>query len=211
MKYALFLLLLSCGAPGHEYMRGTMVAPPPAPVRPGVGAPIRGQPGEPHAYPRSPHTRVLPETPETRHGPGIWAADVTARGERDDDHPNEQPGRPQIFGIPLPIDTPEIAQASQACADDMRFAALHTKQDIEKWPRPQRACAAMRLYLLCTHDHAAQFERAGGEWTKQANRLRELGLARRDAACTGTNMFIVNERFADDVFNTYLRQTGRGR
>lgn len=76
MKYALVLLLLSCGAPGHEYMRGTMVAPPPAPARPGVGAPIRGQPGEPRVYPRSPHTRVLPQTPETRHGPGIWAADV---------------------------------------------------------------------------------------------------------------------------------------
>lgn len=73
MRYVLLLLLASCTSGPSEFHRGTMVAPPPAPARPGVGAPIRGQPGEPHAYPRSPYTRVLPETPDSLREDGLWS------------------------------------------------------------------------------------------------------------------------------------------
>jgi hypothetical protein len=70
----LFLLLVSgCASPGHELQRGSAVAPPPPPVRPGHGAPVVGQPGQQApAFPRSPHRRVLPPSRE----PGLWAGDA---------------------------------------------------------------------------------------------------------------------------------------
>lgn len=72
-------LLLSCATSPEgpaTYERGTFVRPPPAPARAGVGAPMVGQPGaQSREYPRSPYTRVLPQTPETRKGPGLWSAE----------------------------------------------------------------------------------------------------------------------------------------
>ncbi len=49
-------------------------APVRPPAVPGTGLPTHGQPGQvrPQPLPRSPHTRVLPPTPE----PGLWAGDT---------------------------------------------------------------------------------------------------------------------------------------
>lgn len=142
MKYALFLLLLSCGAPGHEYMRGTMVAPPPAPARPGVGAPIRGQPGEPHAYPRSPYTRALPQTPETMRQPGIWAATPSAP-------------LPSVLGVMLPLPRTKApdkdVEAVSKCAAVVNGSIdmAEKRAAMRHIPDARRECIVAQLYLRC--------------------------------------------------------------
>jgi len=96
MPLLLLLLLLGagCAAPGHELHRGTPTAPPPAPHRPGVGAPVVGQPGShTEALPRSPHQRVLPPSVE----PGLWAGDEPRASRK------HESGKPELFGVLLPV------------------------------------------------------------------------------------------------------------
>lgn len=96
MPLLLLLLLLGagCAAPGHELHRGTPTAPPPASHRPGVGAPVVGQPGShTEALPRSPHQRVLPPSVE----PGLWAGDEPRASSK------REPGKPELFGVLLPM------------------------------------------------------------------------------------------------------------
>jgi hypothetical protein len=77
LAVALMCCAFACAAPETpRTLRRGATAPAPAPVRPGVGAPVVGQPG--YVGPleelsKSPHGRVLPETPRTRREPGIWA------------------------------------------------------------------------------------------------------------------------------------------
>lgn len=75
-----FLLLLACASSPDTYQRGAYRPVSPNPTfNPSQDAPHRtGQPG--HVRPRpvvplSPHTRVLPQTPETRQHPGLWSGD----------------------------------------------------------------------------------------------------------------------------------------
>ena len=73
LLYGLLALLAACASSPTPYERGTLTRPPPPPTRPGVGAPIVGQPGSfTQPPPRSPNTRVLPPSNE----PGLWSADT---------------------------------------------------------------------------------------------------------------------------------------
>lgn len=94
MPLLLFLVLAAgCAGPGQELHRGTNVAPPPAPHRPGVGAPVVGQPGShSEALPRSPHQRLLPPSVE----PGLWAGDQPRASRK------QEPVPPELFGVLLP-------------------------------------------------------------------------------------------------------------
>jgi hypothetical protein len=129
------LLLLSavvaitaCTSPeSSEFHKGTLTRPPPAPAaRPGVGAPMYGQPG-PQMHPRSPHGRVLPETPETRKGPGIWAAHP----------PDDAPTITFNWDVPVPEDDDEAAEQLRKCAKTMEGASARTlqKHDVERLDR----------------------------------------------------------------------------
>jgi hypothetical protein len=77
--FAITVLLIACagGAP-TQYAQGVPVAPSAPPFNPVTRSPVTvGQPGyagSAEGLPRS-HGRVLPETPETRKEPGIWASD----------------------------------------------------------------------------------------------------------------------------------------
>lgn len=75
----LLLFLSACGAPSHTYRQGIPVAPSAPAFNPAWDAPVTtGQPGyvgPAENLPRSPHGRVLPETPDTRREPGLWAGD----------------------------------------------------------------------------------------------------------------------------------------
>lgn len=165
MRYLTLILvaLASCAAPQHtssEYQRGTYAPVRPAPARPGVGAPVVGQPGYVgplEGLPRSPHGRVLPETPETRREPGIWSAeppDATLTLERD--------RVPAILGvsIPLPSTNSDVDfLLARGCADTMSIAAKKILKSFDAIPElksvfnlPVKRCAAARLYRECVGD-----------------------------------------------------------
>ena len=83
MKWIPLLFLAACATPPpSQYERGAYRPPARAPVRapttnPTTDAPRFAPPGHmpmPGAYPRSPHTRLLPPTKN----PGLWAGDTKA-------------------------------------------------------------------------------------------------------------------------------------
>jgi len=137
------LLLMACAGPA-EYHRGTMPAPPPAPLRPGVGAPVMGQPGsyrEP--LPRSPNSRVLPPSNE----PGLWSADSPRAS-------NSETAAPILYGIELPVPEeagPEARFHAEMCArsiDDATRASGKARL-VEGLSRQQKACLALQLQDVC--------------------------------------------------------------
>lgn len=77
------VLFAACAALRGEYRQGAPMPPRPPAFNPGQDAPyVIGQPGyvgAPESLPRSPYTRVLPQTPKTRREAGVWAVDS---GER---------------------------------------------------------------------------------------------------------------------------------
>jgi hypothetical protein len=139
------LLLMACSGPA-EYRRGTMPAPPPAPLRPGVGAPTMGQPGSlTQPPPRSPNKRVLPPSNE----PGLYSADRPRASNS-----AETEAAPILYGIELPV--PEKAGAvarfhAAMCARSLEDAtrAAGKARLVEGLSRQQKACLALQLQDLC--------------------------------------------------------------
>jgi hypothetical protein len=107
---------------------------PRPPFSPTLDAPITvGQPGHVGPMvlpPKSPHKRVLPETPETRKGPGIWAGD---------DAPGIRRHMFLVFDEPIPFALSADLDAVPAydCAEVAQKAADNT-------PRLRAAIAALR-------------------------------------------------------------------
>jgi hypothetical protein len=137
-------LLTACAA-----NQSAFPAPRPPSFSPTMDAPITvGQPGHVGPMvlpPRSPHTRVLPQTPETMKAPGIWASD-------------EPLGivAPEIFGLPMPLPTsapndPRLDALARRCASSMDATA----REVGVSPIPDgvsvdvRMCLAMHLYNYC--------------------------------------------------------------
>jgi len=91
---------------------------------PDEDAPHTFQPGQPSPVQPGPRpTRVLPETPETRRGPGIWASE-------------EPPGEdvaPKILGVPIPF--PPDAKTGADKATTYLCASLMTEQATRIIPR----------------------------------------------------------------------------
>jgi hypothetical protein len=95
MHRLLPLLFLACASSTPaQYERGTYRPAPPA-FSPTQDAPHTvGQPGhlhQPQEYPRSPHARVLPSSPE----PGLWAGDIPQASK-------STAAKPSLLGVPLP-------------------------------------------------------------------------------------------------------------
>jgi hypothetical protein len=142
------LLLAACGSPRRQYAQGAPLAPRPPAFSPTTDAPHTvGQPGhvrpatrmEPNPRPG----RVLPETPETRRGPGIWASGAPSDGaERG----------PQILDVPLPIgDTltdPKDYWLTDECAAMMDRAARKVVGKT-KLSTTMRQCLAAQQYYTC--------------------------------------------------------------
>lgn len=143
------LALMSCAGPsnsGTTYERGTFTAPPPAAVRPGVGAPVVGQPGTPAGYPRGTDARVLPPTRE----PGVWSAGEP-RAVMDEDVPED----PILLGVRLPF-SPEAKTArekapTRECAYLMGLAVTMRRQSdlVSYLTEENQKCLAAQLYLAC--------------------------------------------------------------
>lgn len=145
MKRTLWVVLLlsACSSPrGTEYARGTAVAPPPAPVRPGVGAPVVGQPGASVSAPRSPHKRYLPPQKEA----GVWAGDVRS---------GPRTATPLVAGVTLPFPESATSDADKvqaaACAETINAAMAGTTllERLLALERPKRSCAVANIYFQC--------------------------------------------------------------
>lgn len=148
VQLALLLLLTACASQAPSTLqRGTFIPPPPAPVRPGVGAPVVGQPGQvnPQEVPRSPHKRVLPPTRE----PGLWAGDSaprTSSGPQREAYILEVP-------LPEPKEAPEGGSTSLAgkCAGEMNAAiSPENMRKIWRLSLKERRCLVAHLYYYCT-------------------------------------------------------------
>ena len=147
MRLPLALLVLSaCSSTApSRYEQGAPVRPPPAPAaRPGVGAPVMGQPGAFSApLPRSPNSRPLPPSSE----PGLWSADTPKASAADD-------GRPILYGIEMP--TPAAADPAARfhaamCARSLEQATQEAGKAslVEGLSRQQKACLALQLQDVC--------------------------------------------------------------
>lgn len=126
-------------------------APAPAPMRPGVGLPLVGQPAQERRpdLPRSTNKRVLPATPE----PGLWAADGEPRATV---HVTLED-----IAIPMPENrTAGELFKTELCADGMRRAIDYSgrKGDVAKIPPEVLNCLVARLHLACASDLLAKFK-----------------------------------------------------
>jgi hypothetical protein len=175
MLYLLLLLLSACTTTPTTYQRGSL-APAPAPVRPGVGAPVYDPPHAPgpRMQPQPPPTRFLPETPGG--GPGIWASST--------------PDQPTILGTSLPRGVDEddpVTRTSRACAGLMGKALLDAAQDLSAWTSQERRCLGSILYFMCAHDDAGAYSRRRPALDRMtANRLKVLAEQLRDRECRPT-------------------------
>jgi hypothetical protein len=176
------LFCLACASPvGSEYHRGTTTTrPPPAPARPGVGAPVVGQPGSfTQSPPRSPNTRVLPSSNE----PGLWSADAPrASGATE--------SGPVLYGIemPAPEDVGAVARFHAAmCARTMEDAtqAAGKARLIAGLSRQQKACLALQLQLLCLVTVRSELPRAQREARERLSALVDATSLAEEKACMG--------------------------
>jgi hypothetical protein len=144
--YGLLALLAACASSPTTYERGTVTRPPPPPTRPGVGAPVVGQPGSfTQPPPRSPNTRVLPPSNE----PGLWSADRPRASSAD-----ETAAAPILYGIGLPVPEeagPAARFHAAMCARSLADATQGAGKArlVEGLSRQQKACLALQLQVLC--------------------------------------------------------------
>lgn len=143
----------ACG--GHAptpYSQGAPVAPRPPAFNPTTDAPITvGQPGHiaprPRVEPGPKHGRVLPQTPETRREPGLWAPKPPTASL-----PVEPP---QILGVTPPVPgqlrMPDDGHARSICAHPMEVALKRVdhSNSLTRLAEDKRRCLAMHAYTTC--------------------------------------------------------------
>jgi hypothetical protein len=176
LSAVLLSLAMGCssGKPS-EYQRGTYRPAPAAPraptFTPTEDAPNTFQPGQPSPVQPGPRpARVLPETPETRKGPGLWSTNPpTASGE------NHQP---KFLDVPLPH--PPGTHLSDAqreptnlCADYLLSGAKAIPgfiQYVRTLPRERQRCIVAKAFHGCIE--------LLGEWAvqKRATSTDEVAL-----------------------------------
>lgn len=161
----ILLCLAACSSTPNTLERGSYRPPPAAPAfSPTLDAPhTTGQPG-PRArdVPRSPYTRVLPQTPETRRQDGIWASDV----------PMDLPDLPMIdeTEIPFPAEAETDGEKflTRECAMMMN-GSTGIWDPIDKrltWRGKERRCLAALLFAACVDAvvQARDARREAGEY-----------------------------------------------
>jgi hypothetical protein len=175
--FVIVAVVAACaGSTPTEYQRGTYTPPPPAPTfNPTRSAPHTvGQPGyvgPVEGLPRSPHGRVLPQTPETRKGPGIWAAKPAS----------EEPPDRFVFGIGLPFipDIPEEDERQQLVYRCARMIQDVIKRSamVQEWTQlsfGEKFCIAAKAYDFCARQDQAWFHETEKPvtdyWKDAANR-----------------------------------------
>lgn len=186
MRFLILLFLTACATSApSRYEQGAFRPAPPVFV-PSQDAPHTvGQPGyvtPPASQPeRSPHTRVLPETPETRREPGLWAGDEPKATVDDEDGPRQKkkPNRPQRTDVKTKV--------SKECMSEI--FAVTSKLNIYEDARMRRAtleemrCFHLRIMQVCTQAEIWAAARRGSlrklpRWSK--NNLERYQQTLRD-------------------------------
>jgi hypothetical protein len=201
LAVALSLLTGCASAPPSTLQRGALTAPPPAPLRPGVGAPVVGQPGAQRApLPRSPNTRQLPPSTE----PGLWAADSPrAAGQF-----GFAPVRLLGVDLPTPLFVPEEQLAVTVCAGTVELWLQHAKLKAaaEKLSRPERECAAHALLVLCLTEMEKDSQAHEAHKTGAPNALFPAA-SQRDERCRAAG---ANTPAVHTLLNKYQVSAGKG-
>jgi hypothetical protein len=164
-------MALACAAPEPNPSHGELHKGAYRPVRgsptfnPTTDAPHTFRPGQPSPVQPGPRpARVLPQTPDTRKEPGIWAANP----------PEDKPVVTFNWDVPVPEDDDEAASRIKACAAVMKASsvkALH-KFAVEQfdrtnirwrmcWPHYATAfCLGQRLAEVASEKERALLGRA---------------------------------------------------
>lgn len=141
------------GAPG-EYRQAAFPVVPPveAPPRAPAFNPAEDAPhtyGRPEqGYPRSPYTRILPQTKETRQEDGLWSAEAPVAAI---------PDKFTILKIPLPYPQEPPTREDIAVNNvysgvmDAAAQAVVSQRNLnpDDWRFQDRFCAAAALYEFC--------------------------------------------------------------
>lgn len=191
MKYAphvavaILAVMFSCATP-----------PPPSTYEKGVLRPFAARPQpkvgptyDPHVDPAPPQPqpvprRHLPQTPETRKEPGIWAGD----------EPKDKPQLLPVVGIVLPVpdveDEDDLGFAPQ-CAGWLAEGVLDHpafSKMLNDLPKNERLCVLLDTWGVCLDALVATPEKDGGkERAERLNagtrRVKELTDYMLDVAC----------------------------
>jgi hypothetical protein len=194
--YPLLFLLAACASSTPtQYAQGVPALPRAPAFNPTLDAPITtGQPGyvgPAENLPHSPHRRVLPETPDTRKEPGLWAAEPPTSATGD---------VPEILGLALPpLDLDDSAESlanQKDCAD--RWAKVLRQSGLgrqrPKMPPAEQRCAAALMYVLCWKEEGLL---ADSLRLYTGSNVHSLDFQRLQAA---------REAVATSLFNTHCSQ-----
>jgi hypothetical protein len=236
MRYVLLCLLcLGCasGAP-TTYSKGTLRPPPPAPTRPGVGLPayepgVRPMPPQPNPAPR----RVLPQTPETRKEPGLWASEAPeatpSAGIYDkpwpvhERKPHHRVGAHPQFEAPaelmgvLPAETRKaVFRCKWVLGQAM--ASVEGRWEVSYFPSRMQQCANAKILLHCFETNWTEYKRLVLKAPPLADPLLErvlsdlLATAREEhrRVCTGTHLDDAVKRFVGDTTDEFDRMMEEG-
>lgn len=208
----LALLLSACVGPSAQ---GVPMPPRPPGFNPAQDAPITiGQPGHraprPQVEPGPKPSRVLPQTPDTRREPGIWA------GTPPPMYPHNPPEPWQTILSPIlpPEQDGSARLASSACmraiqdaADRLRFEAALVVVS----PDPVRKCMVYRIYAECLIQIVSSSEgakQAGVAYDMRfhdaANRANSRAQAGKQQACKGVETDIPQHRAWVDLANATI-------
>jgi hypothetical protein len=153
---------------------------------------------------------VLPQTPDSRKEPGIWAAGPGGAPE------------PLLLRILLPLppdaetetDKGAVLQCAQMMTGILALARAH--EAALALPPPVRTCLAARLYLACAEGMVADLDDAAREawhYSREhmvaAKKMRKMAEGFHKAACRDTSV----RKPSDDIAEAAIRefQTLRGR
>lgn len=175
MKYALHLAVVALSAafacatpPAPTTYNQSALRPPPTPrFSPVEDAPHTFKPGRPRpsVEPGPKPTRVLPETPETRRGPGIWAGD----------EPKAGPQLLPVVGVVLPVpdvDEEDDLGFAPQCAGWLAEGVLdhpEFSKMLYDLPKNERLCVLLDTWGICLDALVATPESDGGK--ERAERL----------------------------------------
>jgi hypothetical protein len=176
-------------------------------------APITvGQPeyvGPVENLPRSPHGRVLPQTPATRKEPGMWAVDGPKASKKE---PLD------IFGFYAPVPDEaqvleEIASPIWLCSAYVRMTAYGKRKspEIMRMPDAIRWCLAARLYHACIDRRIGRLEGMdGGEpaMRKMTTAILEAANTFEQSACSEDTMKATKKMY-DSLLDAVLEEEAR--